>query len=66
MQKKQLTYTQAVAEIDEIVAQLDNNELDMDNLLAKVKRASELIEFCRAKLRATEDEVQKIIDAMNE
>ncbi|UPZ14844.1 exodeoxyribonuclease VII small subunit [Flavobacterium humidisoli] len=36
----------------------------MDELAAKVKKASELIAFCQGRLKATETEVGKIIDGM--
>ena len=45
------TYTQAADELEAILAFLESNEeADMDVMEAKVKRASELIAFCRKKL----------------
>lgn len=61
MPAKKITYAEAMAEIESIIGQIEDNELDVDHLAAQIKRVSELIEFCRAKLHATEDEVQKII-----
>lgn len=66
MPKKTLTYAEAMAEIDSIITEIESDELDIDNLTLKIKRVSELIEFCKAKLRSTEDEVQKILDTLNE
>lgn len=61
MSKKALKYNEAISEIEEIVAQIESNELDIDELTEKLKRVSELLKFCKAKLRSTEEEVQKIM-----
>ena len=61
MSKKQLNYNDAIAEIEEIIGQIENQELDVDKLSEKVKRVAELLRFCKLKLRNTEEEVQKIL-----
>ncbi|HSA04835.1 MAG TPA: exodeoxyribonuclease VII small subunit [Tenuifilaceae bacterium] len=61
MTKKTLKYSEAISEIEDIVAQIESNELDIDELTDKLKRVSELLKFCKAKLRSTEEEVQKIM-----
>jgi len=61
MTKKTLKYSEAISEIEEIVAQIESNDLDIDELTDKLKRVSELLKFCKAKLRSTEEEVQKIM-----
>lgn len=60
MAKKEISYTDAMAEIETILAALREENTDVDTLTAKVKRASELIELCKAKLRKTEEEVEKL------
>lgn len=66
MTKKTLKYSEAIREIEEIVAQIESNELDVDELTDKIRRVSELIKFCKTKLRNTEEEVQKIMSDFNE
>jgi exodeoxyribonuclease VII small subunit len=61
MAKQNISYADAVNEIDEIMQQIENGELDVDNLTEKVKRVSMLIKFCKAKLRSTEDEINTIL-----
>ena len=61
MQKKTITYSDAIAEIEEIIEKIENDELDLDLLAVNVKRVAELINLCKAKLKATEDEVEKIL-----
>jgi exodeoxyribonuclease VII small subunit len=59
-----LTYEAAYQELDQIAAEIQNETVSVDQLAQKVKRASELITFCQAKLRSTEKEVNKIIAQM--
>jgi exodeoxyribonuclease VII small subunit len=61
MTKRTLKYSEAIREIEQIVGQIESNELDIDELTEKIKRVSELLKFCKAKLRSTEEEVQKIM-----
>jgi exodeoxyribonuclease VII small subunit len=49
-----LTYEAAYKELTEIAQEIENESVSVDVLADKVKRASELIEFCQTKLRATE------------
>lgn len=64
--KEELTYEAASAELNEIVAQLEDEEVTIDDLADKMKRASFLIQFCSGKLRDTESAVQKIIREMED
>jgi exodeoxyribonuclease VII small subunit len=66
MAQKKQTYNQAIAEIEEILGQMESEELDVDELSAKVKRVSELVRFCRNKLKNTEEEVEKVLKEMEE
>ena len=61
MSKKQLNYNDAIEEIESIIIKIENQELDIDELSANVKRVAELLNFCKKKLKNTEDEVQKIL-----
>lgn len=50
MTKKKLTYTEAMAEIEQIVSRLKSEQIDVDTLTTEVKRATELIAQCKAQL----------------
>jgi len=52
-------------ELKEIALQIDNESVTVDVLADKVKRASELIEFCQLKLKTTETEINQIIKKMD-
>ena len=51
------TYDDAIKELQIIVEQLQSNEIPIDELSAKVKRAAALIKYCQEKLRSTEEEL---------
>lgn len=55
------TYAQALERLDKIVAQIDSNQLDIDQLADKIKEANRLIAFCTAKLTKAEAEVEKLL-----
>jgi exodeoxyribonuclease VII small subunit len=59
---EQMSYTEAKKELTEIVTAIETGELDVDALTKKVKRATELILFCRTKLTHTDEELQKILN----
>ena len=60
MQKK-TNYADAFEELKVIVAESEEGEISVDKLSEKVKRASELIKICKAKLTSTEEDVNKIL-----
>lgn len=62
MAKKNLSYTEAIQEIESILQQLEEGEMDVDILAEKVKRSTELIRLCKLKLQKTEEEVNKILE----
>lgn len=64
--KKELNYSKALAELEEILTKLEEGELEIDDLTSKVKRASELIQFCRDKLHNTQSDVEKILEDLEE
>jgi len=64
MTKKQISYSEAIAAIDEILQQIETGELDVDELAEKVKQASELLKICKSKLFSTEKEVEKVLKEM--
>lgn len=59
-----LTYEAAYKELQQIAREIETESVSVDVLAARVKRASELITFCQARLRATEAEVENIIQQM--
>jgi exodeoxyribonuclease VII small subunit len=62
MGKVEISYAGAIKQIEEILAKIENEELDVDELAANVKKAADLLKICKAKLHDTEKEIQKILD----
>ena len=60
----QPSYEQALNELRRIAEAIENESVSIDELADKVKRASELVEYCREKLRNTEAELDKVIGKM--
>ena len=62
MEEKKLTYSEAIQEIEQILARLRGERIDVDSLTSQVKRATELIAQCRAQLTDVEQAVKKQLE----
>lgn len=58
---KEYTYNDAFDELQSIVTAIETGETSVDELTAKIRRASELILICKTKLTASEEEVDKLL-----
>lgn len=61
MGKKEVKYSQAVDELNQILADLEAERIDVDQVSTKVKKAVELIKLCRERIENTEMEVKTIV-----
>lgn len=61
---KNLSFNEAVGEVEEILAGLEDEGVDIDKLGEEVGRAVELIQVCRAKLEKTETEVRTLVEGL--
>ena len=59
----QINYEEALAELEQIVEQMEDGELNLDELTTKLKRAQQLIKTCNDRLTKTDAEIQKILQA---
>jgi exodeoxyribonuclease VII small subunit len=66
MAKKNVSYSEAISRIEEILQLIEAGELDVDELAEKVKQASELLKLCKAKLFNTEKEIEKVMKELEE
>ncbi|MCP9237219.1 exodeoxyribonuclease VII small subunit [Lewinella sp. JB7] len=55
-----MSYAEAVAELETILAQLQEVPADIDQLHARVARAEQLIAACRGKLRGAEEQLDEL------
>lgn len=56
-----ISYTDAIQELEAIVSKIENEDITVDDLAEKVKRASLLIKICRDKLTKTEQDVNAVL-----
>ncbi len=63
---QELSYEEAMADLNAILKELEAEEGDLDLLAVKVKRASELVQHCRGKIQNTEMEVEKVLKELPE
>jgi exodeoxyribonuclease VII small subunit len=54
-------YTAAVEELDQILAAIERDEVDVDLLSQKVARAVYLVQYCRQRIAAAEIEVERVV-----
>lgn len=63
---KKLSFGDAVQEVEGILARLEEDAVDIDQLGAEVQRAVELIQVCRDKLEKTDQEVRDLVTGLEE
>ena len=57
----ELTYSEALAELETILKSLESDSVDVDVLATKVQRAAALISLCRGKIRAARLHVEQVV-----
>lgn len=62
--EENINYTDAFNTLQNIVTEIESGEISVDELAAKVKKATELIKICRKKLYSTEEDVNKILEEL--
>ncbi len=60
-----MNYQQAIEELENIIKDIESDEISVDELSHKVKRATELISICHKALHDTEENVQDILKDMD-
>ncbi len=58
---KEMTYREAVAQLESILRAMQSDDVDIDKLSAMTRRATELISECRSRLVATDEELRAIL-----
>lgn len=56
-----IKYSKAVKKLDEIIAKIESEEIDVDELAERVKEAVDLIKLCKSKIQKAELEVKKVV-----
>jgi exodeoxyribonuclease VII small subunit len=59
---KKHSYTEAVAEVENIIKVIESEDLNIDQLSENIKKAAVLLHSCHEKLREAEADIQKILN----
>ena len=62
--KNELTYSEAFFKLEELVEQLEDGNIQLDELSAKVKQADDLILICEFKLRSIVTEIEEATNTL--
>jgi exodeoxyribonuclease VII small subunit len=54
-------YETAIAELEALVDRLDSGEMPLEQMLSSYQRGAQLLQFCRERLQAVEDQI-KVLD----
>lgn len=65
-QAEQISYQEAVSELESILEEIEEGNTDIDVLSDRVKRALFLIQLCKTKLRKTDEEVRKLLSDLED
>lgn len=57
----EIGYAEALAELEQILDELDGDEVDVDVLGARVRRAAELLRLCRERIAGARFEVEQVV-----
>jgi exodeoxyribonuclease VII small subunit len=57
-------FAEAMGELEAILRRIESEEVDVDALATELRRAAQLLEVCRAKIRRAEVEVTQIVQRL--
>jgi exodeoxyribonuclease VII small subunit len=57
----ELGYAEALSELEDILDELDGDEVDVDVLGTRVRRAAELLRLCRERIAGARFEVEQVV-----
>ncbi|MBO5272390.1 MAG: exodeoxyribonuclease VII small subunit [Muribaculaceae bacterium] len=61
---KELTYTEAVSELEAILQMMQGDKCDIDRLTDYTRRATELLTECRSRLTTTDEQLRSILSQL--
>lgn len=60
------SFASALQELEAILQRIDGDTVDIDRLAEELRRATELLELCRGKIRRAEVEVAQIVQKLEQ
>ena len=61
-----IKYSKAVKRLNEIIASIESEDIDVDDLASRVKEAVELIRVCKSKIQKAELEVKQVVEDLED
>ena len=61
-----LKYSKALKELETITAEIEGDNVTVDALSKKVRRAAQLIQTCRDMLKGTGEDVKKVLSGLED
>jgi len=61
-----LSFRAAMDELEAILERIESEEIDIDRLAEELRRAAQLLDVCRGKIRKAEVEVTQIVQSLEE
>ena len=58
---EEISYAAALRELEEILLGLERDNVDVDHLAERVKRASELIRLCRHRISTAQLQIEQVV-----
>lgn len=62
--QKTLSFESAMAELEQLVSDMENGKLTLEDSLVAYKRGAELLSFCRARLEDAQQQVKILEDGV--
>lgn len=59
-----LSFREAMDELEGILERIEGEEIDIDRLAEELRRAAQLLDLCRGKIRKAEVEVTQIVQSL--
>lgn len=62
----ELSFRDAMDELEGILERIEGEEIDIDRLAEELRRAAQLLDLCRGKIRKAEVEVTQIVQSLEQ
>ncbi len=59
---KKFSYEESITEVEKIIEDIENGNINIDDLSKKVQKATKLLKECKAKLTATQKELDSFTE----
>lgn len=58
---KKINYEEAVKQLEDIVAKMEDGEMDLESMTTQLKKAQELVKLCKDRLTQTDKDIQALL-----